>query len=71
MRNLRSLYNIYRVVAEDGNRDEEYIETLEFNSEAVLMKYLNDLKAVSKQDFTARLSMLLTRDTKGAKHGKQ
>jgi hypothetical protein len=67
MKNLRSVYNIYQDV--DGK--DEYVETLEFNSDQKIMTYIRELKTKTGSDYTAKLSMLLVMDRKGSDNGKQ
>jgi hypothetical protein len=77
MKRLRSIYNIYHLVKGTeyvftGRYDgEEFVEMKEFESEEEILKYLDDLKSSTKEEYTARLAVLLVRNFQRSSHGKQ
>jgi hypothetical protein len=69
MAKLRTVYDIYQIG--EPLPDEEYIETLEFETPQLLEEYLLRLRDVTKRDYTGRLAVLLVRDKKGKVHERR
>lgn len=68
MGKLRTVYDIYMLEALEGLPPvEEYIETLEFDTPQALSIYLDKLRKVTGNDFTAKLSLLWVKQKEGAK----